>query len=314
MPPSIDKFLRDLDWNLLKVFDEIVRSKGVSRAAQTMSRQQPSISSALRRLESHLGATLCRRGPSGFELTDEGAILAEICEEVRGRIGQIPTRLDSVSGDLTGQIRFVLIQNLVSARFDAAIAAFSRQYPAVELLINLALWEQIESALERQEADIGVAPVGRMNETLRYDLLYREQHRPFCGRSHPLFGRSFDDPKDLGSETFVLPGIEEADGIRRYRARHGWGRKKAGESVHLEEVRRLVVAGIGIALLPEEMLEVDVRAGLLWPLMPPQADAQENIYVITNPRSARTRSVQSFLQLLTLCEEQESHLSPPRER
>ena len=73
------QFARNLDWNLLKFFHEIAEARSVTGAAQELNRKQPALSLALRRLEERLGVTLCQRGPTGFELTDEGRILAEAC-------------------------------------------------------------------------------------------------------------------------------------------------------------------------------------------------------------------------------------------
>jgi DNA-binding transcriptional LysR family regulator len=297
------KFERNLDWNLLKIFNEIASSGGVSRAASTLARQQPAVSSALKRLEEHIGVVLCRRGPKGFELTDEGKAVAAICQRIGEFVTQIPGRVEDATVALTGHLRLIMVQNLVSNVLDKTIADFSHLHPNVELLINIALLQEIETVLLRQAAEIAVAPVATQNEALRYDFLYREQHRPFCGRSHPLFGRSFDDPHGLSDEVFVLPGVEEAEAVKAYRSRFGWGRKSIAQSAYLDEVKRLVVAGLGVGFLPEEMLETDVRLGLLWPLMPPQADAQADVFVITNPQTPRTRAVQRFLDLLHVNQE-----------
>lgn len=292
------KFERNLDWNLLKVFNEIASSRGVSRAANSLARQQPAVSSALKRLEEHIGVVLCRRGPRGFELTDEGKAVADLCQRIGELVAQIPGRIEDSTETLTGHLRLIMVQNLVSPVLDQTIADFSHQHPNLELLINIALLQEIEDVLIRQEAEIGVAPVATTNGVLRYDFLYREQHRPFCGRSHHLFGRTFNDSQDLSEEIFVLPGLEEAEAVRLYRAKFGWGRKSIAQSAYLDEVKRLVVAGLGIGFLPEEMLETDVKLGLLWPLMQPQPDAQADVFVITNPQAPRTRAVQRFLDLL----------------
>ena len=74
--PMASDELRKLDWNLLRVFSEIARAGGVSEAARKMGRKQPAVSLALKRLEAHLGAKLCERGPAGFRLTEEGEFIA----------------------------------------------------------------------------------------------------------------------------------------------------------------------------------------------------------------------------------------------
>jgi DNA-binding transcriptional LysR family regulator len=118
------KFERNLDWNLLKVFHEIAVARGVSRAADSMARQQPAVSNALKRLEDCTGVVLCRRGPSGFELTDEGRAVAEICAMVQTQIGRIPGRIEEATAVLGGQLRLVMVQSLVCSVLDRPISAF----------------------------------------------------------------------------------------------------------------------------------------------------------------------------------------------
>jgi LysR family transcriptional regulator, transcriptional activator for bauABCD operon len=292
------RFLRNLDWNLLKVFAEVARSGGVSRAARIMARQQPSVSSALKRLEGHLGVVLCRRGPAGFGLTDEGKVVLEACEKIGGIIASMPGAFEEISGELRIQLRMVTVSNIVSPTLDATIARFHHRYPRSELLINVAPCPEIPQMILDHVAEIGVAPVERKNDQLNFQLLYREQHVVVCGANHTLFGKAFDNPKALAGAAFVLPGVDEAEPVRRYREMHRWGQHHAGGSLDLNEVRRMVVAGVGVALLPLEFLEDDIRAGRIWQLMKPAAELQDDIYVITHPGNPRRHAVEIFLDFL----------------
>ena len=93
MLPTAVNFSRKVDWNLLKTFHEIAEAGGVSRAGRALRRKQPALSLALKRLESELGVTLCRRGPRGFELTDEGMLVAETCRSLNALVRNVPKRL-----------------------------------------------------------------------------------------------------------------------------------------------------------------------------------------------------------------------------
>jgi DNA-binding transcriptional LysR family regulator len=298
MSSSGSKFERNLDWNLLKIFHEIAIAGGISRAADSLTRQQPAVSNALKKLEDYMGVVLCRRGPSGFELTAEGRAVAEICEGVHRFIGQVPGRLEEAKSVLIGQLRVVMVQNIVCDTLDRTIADFSRAHPEAELHVGIAPLQEVENAIATGAAEIGVTPKSASNAALDYTFLYREQHRPFCGRAHGLFGKSVADARTLSVEAFVLAGSEEPETVTLYRERFGWGKRCAAQSPYLEEVRRLVVAGLGIGFLPEEMLEHDVGSGLLWPLMEADEDAQNDVFVVSNPQGSRRRAVQCFLSIL----------------
>lgn len=60
---------RTLDLNLLRVFDEVMAERSLTRAAANLSLTQPAVSNALRRLRDALGDDLVRRGRAGMTPT-----------------------------------------------------------------------------------------------------------------------------------------------------------------------------------------------------------------------------------------------------
>jgi len=293
-----DRFPRDLDWNLLKVFNEIVRSGGVTRAAGLLARRQPAVSLALRRLEDRVGTVLCRRGPGGFALTDQGQLLAELCRNIDALVRHIPGDIADPAEGLRGSLRIQLISNLVNENVDETLAAFKVRCPQVQLELDVATWHEVEANLLKAEADIGVAPTRFIHPELRYELLFRELHRPYCGRRHRCFGKVYADPAELAEEDFVLTGADEPDALREYRLQHGLGRRVSGQSEHLEEVKRLVVAGVGIGFLPTGLVAPEVRRGEMWPVTPPSDEPAMEIHAITNPSGPRRRACDIFMDLL----------------
>jgi DNA-binding transcriptional LysR family regulator len=289
------KFSTELDWNLLKVFNAIVEAGGVSPAARLIGRKQPAVSLALKRLEAEVGARLCLRGPGGFRLTDAGRRVAEIAAGLERGVTELPPSLSAAAREVRGRIRLQLISNVVSPALDRALAAFHARYPEVDFVIEVDTWDAIGRALLRGEADIGVAPARFQHAQLRYDLLSHEVQRPYCGRGHPLYGRRVANPAALADHGFVLTGDDEPDDLTKFRLRHGLGRHLAGVSEHLEEAKRLALAGVGICFLPEEFARPEVRQRRLWPLGEGRQGPTMALYVITNPGAPGHLAGQLFL-------------------
>ncbi|GLS16607.1 LysR family transcriptional regulator [Hydrogenophaga electricum] len=65
----IDRNFRTLDLNLLRVFDEVMAERNLTRAAHNLAMTQPAVSNALRRLRESLGDELVRRSGYGVEPT-----------------------------------------------------------------------------------------------------------------------------------------------------------------------------------------------------------------------------------------------------
>nr|WP_197508955.1 LysR family transcriptional regulator [Hydrogenophaga crassostreae] len=70
-----DRNFRSLDLNLLRVFDEVMAERNLTRAAHNLSMTQPAVSNALRRLRESLGDDLVRRAGYGVEPTPVGLAL-----------------------------------------------------------------------------------------------------------------------------------------------------------------------------------------------------------------------------------------------
>ena len=66
---------RTLDLNLLRVFDEVMAERSLTRAAHNLSLTQPAVSNALRRLRDALGDDLVRRSGQGMEPTPRALAL-----------------------------------------------------------------------------------------------------------------------------------------------------------------------------------------------------------------------------------------------
>ena len=66
--------VHDVDLRLLRVFVAIVECGGLSAAESRLNIGRSTISAHLSDLEVRLGIKLCKRGRSGFELTETGRV------------------------------------------------------------------------------------------------------------------------------------------------------------------------------------------------------------------------------------------------
>lgn len=306
------RFCLELDWNLLKIFHGIVEANGVTSAANALWRKQSTISLALQRLEKSVGKKLCRRGPAGFELTDEGRIIYECVSEFYAKVDRIPDSLDNSSTELRGKLRLRTISNFVSAKFDRVLVDFSTRCPLVELNIEVAPWETISLAVLRNEVDIGIAPVQAQYPELQYEFLTREVHLVYCGKRHHLFGTTVKSVEDLSEEPLILTGADEPESLTFYRLQHGLGKRVAATTPNLEEAKRLTLLGLGVCLLPARMAATDVKNGTLWPLTSKTIGIIGcDVHAITNAHAPKRLMVDIFMEAVARKLHRASGSSPP---
>ena len=301
--PTTTHARREFDWNLLHTFMVIVQEGSITRAAHRLLLRQPTVSNALKRLEDQLGRRLIDRGPGHFETTEHGAVLYRECQEICGTIGRLHQVMADGESELTGELRIHMASHVVFPPLDDALAEFHAQHPRVTFDIEVATSAAVIDAVRAKEATLGICLVSQPDPQLEHRILFREHFGFFCGPRHPLFGRSGLGIEDLRGETFVSFKTDRlTDALRPVavlRAQLQMYGQVVGTSSNLEEVRRMIVAGLGIGPLPIHVVERDVQAGILWQL-PPYADPPAiDIYRVTNPRATLGRAERMFLDTLS---------------
>jgi len=288
-------FARTIDWNLLKVFLEIVRAGGIGAAARTLGKQQPSISASLKRLEDQLGARLFDRSTAGIRITPAGKALQALCEDLFETVRMAQHQVAQATKQVGGAVRIQLVSSIVCTEFDEAIASFHRRHPAITMELRVSPWRGVLEALASGEVEVGIGYEGAAGPELVYEPMFIETLQLYCARAHPLYGRKLERLADLRREGFVLTGADEPEAVTRLRSRHGLGEEQAGLAEDVHEALRLVSMGVGIGFLPEGAAESEVRAGRLWPLLPDEQQVAYEIFLISRADPSRDTATQLFL-------------------
>lgn len=302
MQPRLDRLVWELDWNLLRTFVVIAEEKSITRAAERMMLKQPSVSNALKRLEERLGRRLVERDANRFELTEVGRLVYEESIEVFGTVSRLPVLVRDARDEVTGHVAIAVASHVVSPLFDRALAEFHSQHPRASLAISVAPSVDVARQVRERRASFGLGLVSQRDPALEYGIVYREFFGFFCGPKHHLYKRSGLTLGDLAGETSVSFQTDHvSDALRPIallRSEAKLDARVVGVSSSLEEVRRMIVAGLGIGPLPLHVARRDLEDGLLWRLPPYDAPPAIDIFLITNPKKSLNRAEKALLAAL----------------
>lgn len=297
--PRPERLVWDLDWNLLRTFVVIAEVKGITRAAERLNLKQPSVSNALRRLEDRVGRRLVERDATRFELTEVGRLLYEQSVEVFGTISQLPLLMRGISDDVTGHVMIATASHVVSPLFDQALSEFHSNYPHASITISVAASTEVAKQVRERRASFGICLVSQRDPALEYAMVYREFFGFFCGPQHRLYGQTGLTLTDLRGEPSVSFQTDHiSDALRPVALLRSEARLNAdvvGVSSSLEEVRRMIVAGLGIGPLPLHVARRDVADGMLWRLPPYDAPPAIDIFLLVNPDKVMNRAEKALL-------------------
>jgi DNA-binding transcriptional LysR family regulator len=300
MTSSPEKLARDLDWNLLRTFVVLADAGSITRAAEVLGLQQPSVSSALKRLEGHLGRQLIDRKPGRFALTEAGRLLYDEAVDITGAILRIGTAIREVQEVVQGHVTIAIASHVVCPLLNDALGEFHTRHPAATLSIDVSASREALEKLLARRVSFAICLVKDRNPKLEYRRLFREFFGLFCGPSHPLFGRKGLAVTELAGQaavSFVTDQMTDAlRPVTLMRAAAGLEDRVVGSSANLEEVRRMIVAGLGIGPLPLHVVREDVAMGRLWRLPPYDDPPAIDVHVVWNPRARLNRAEASLLQ------------------
>ncbi|MCA1441773.1 LysR family transcriptional regulator [Ensifer sp. IC4062] len=294
--------MTDINLNLLRSFFMIAEERSLTRAAARLSMSQPSVSQALQRLEEQLGCQLVLRDSRRFELTARGQKIYEECDEIFRSVERIGQLTQERIVEEFGEVRIQIISNLESPLINEALRLYHQRHPSVTWVVEVQNSQDTIKRIQAEKGGIGFCLLSRPVFSLNCELMFREEFSVYCGAEHPFFGRKEVEKRELRQESFVsFTCATEGMGLEPMAVLSqslGLGERISGQSPNLEEVRRMIVAGLGIGILPLTAVHDEVAKGLLWPLEIKGYPLGADVFLVTHPEGAYSTAERNFLDLI----------------
>jgi DNA-binding transcriptional LysR family regulator len=223
--------VQDIDLNLLRVFDAVLRERGVTPAAARLGLTQPAVSNALARLRALFGDALFVRTSTGMDATP---FARGVAEPVRQALALLESALAHGPGfepaSSTRAFRFYM-SDLGQIEFlPPLIERVQRAAPGVRLEAAALDVEDIAGALGTGALDLAIGFLPGLGPPVRRRALFRDPYMCLMRADHPikaLTKRKFLDASHAlvtyrGGHRVVEEALERAGLARRARLRAAW--------------------------------------------------------------------------------------------
>jgi len=292
--------LSDIDIRLLRVFRVVAESGGISAAELELNIGRSTISRHIKDLEIRLGMTLCRRGRSGFSLTDEGRKIYQATLRLLGSLDEFRTEVDDVHRRMSGTLALALFDKTASnpeCHIHKALALFDARAPEVALDIYVEPLNEIERGVMEGRFQLGVIPSHRSSPSLDYHPLFEEQMYLYCGYGHPLFSRA-----DITIQKQDILDCKYA-GLGYHSPNMEIGRRLAMErdaTVYDQEaIVHFLLSGRYLGYLPDHYAKPFIEQGLIRSLGVDTFQYRCHFQAIVRHAPKPSRVLQTFLDCLT---------------
>jgi DNA-binding transcriptional LysR family regulator len=146
-----------MDPRRLLTFRVVAHEQSFSRAAERLSRSQPSVSNQVALLEAEVGVRLLHRGRRGLRLTAAGELLLEHADQVAWRLELADTQLAALSGERREQVRVGCFPTSMASLVPAAIERLRESHGNVRVLLSEVTANTLEGRLLSGEFDIALS-------------------------------------------------------------------------------------------------------------------------------------------------------------
>lgn len=283
----------------MEVFVRVVEQGGFSAAARACRMTPSAVSKLVARLEARLGARLVNRSTRRFLLTAEGCAFYERATRILADIEEAE-RSAGAGEQPSGRIRLNTSSAYATHILAPILPDFLRLHPAVSLDI---VQTDLVVDLMADRTDIAVR-AGPMKSSSLVARKLGDTAMVIVGA--PDYLARAGTPRTLAD----LEGHERL-GFGYVRAIEGWPLRDGGETVLLpatgrvqasegEALRRLALAGIGLARLATFMVRDDIATGRLVPVLeafnPGDREAFHALHIGGGgPLPSRVRALLDFL-------------------
>ena len=189
---------RTLDLNLLRVFDEVMAERSLTRAAHKLAITQPAVSNALRRLREALGDELLVRQGQGVEPTPRALALWPVIREALQQLQDTLTPGEFHPSTATATFVLAMADATAATLIPPMFSLLEREAPGIGIRVLPLTTRDPRSLLEAGEADmaVGYFPAALADLTARaqsgalvaFDSrrLYEGEYLCVMRQGHPL--------------------------------------------------------------------------------------------------------------------------------
>jgi DNA-binding transcriptional LysR family regulator len=248
----------------LRVFRAVVEAKSFRRAGDMLGLAPPIVSRAIAALEQRLGTRLFNRTTRQISLTESAERVYERCCRVLDDVAALEADAIAETHVPAGMLRLVAHTTAAVERLVPLISTFKLKYPSISLDVTLT---ERPVDLVAEGFDLGIVlPFMLSTDTAVTRLLERMRLAVFATNEYLKSHPRPTHPTQLEEHLFVtMPPA-----LRKPQLTFLTEQDEVAVPIRYDIVsnnavfnRAMVLRGLGLGLLPAELVEPEVRAGRL---------------------------------------------------
>jgi LysR family hydrogen peroxide-inducible transcriptional activator len=223
------------------------------KAAERTFVSQPTLSAQLKKLEEYLGVKLVERQPKNVQLTEVGRQIVQRARLMLEQGEEIVALARNHTDPLSGRLKVALIPTVGPYVLPRVMPRIRKALPNLGLMLYEYQTGPLLKRLRDGDIDVGILALPADAEGLESRALYEEAFLLAVPQHHALAEKPQIRVQDLKGQALLL--LEDGHCLRD-QALEVCTRVDVHEvedfrATSLETLRQMVIAGLGVTLLPE---------------------------------------------------------------
>lgn len=249
--------LKDLDLNLLVVFNQLLVERRVSRAAEALGLTQPAVSNALARLRKRLGDELFLRTSRGMEPTP---FAEQLAEPVAYALGMIHGALNQRAAfdPATSRRAFALAMTDIGEIYflPGLMEALAREAPGVSITTVRDSAVNLKDEMQAGRVDLAIGLLPQLKAGFFQRRLFRQRYVCMLRKGHRLAKRRLSLEAFTAADHVMVVAAGTGHGqVDEILARKGIARRVRLTVPHFVAVGHILASTDMVATVPERFAE-----------------------------------------------------------
>ena len=258
----------------LRYFVAVGEALSFTKAAVNLHLAQPSLTRQIQDLEEEIGVRLLNRNKREVNLTEEGRSFLSDAKRVLAHSAEIIESVQRLSRHEVPALNIGYVANLFPASLPSTLAAFQRKFPTVSInLFDMTYGDQFR-ALEDGRIDLGFVDSRKPIEErgLQFRSIASDKVVVALAKGNVLAKSAVIKLKDLKAMFFIGMSESSYPGYRDWLTatchRAGFVPRVLQDAEIERTVIQAVEAGLGVALLPDQVKKLPHENVVFRPLVP----------------------------------------------
>lgn len=252
--------MKNITFRQLKSLISIESHGRVAEAAKALGLTAPAVTLQLKQLEAEAGVQLFERLSHGMCPTEAGRVVLDAAKEIEERLQLLSDEINAFKGIKRGRLTVGAVSTV--RYFAGSIAAaFSEKFPNIDLEFII---DRRLATIERlKNRSVDMVLIGRppRDISVRAVIFGEQSIVAVCSPVHPLLKSASISKAEIAAEHFIVRG-RDSD-TRPYFDRFIGVEHSATEMDSIEDIKRAVMADVGVGFLSLDSVAEEVSAGTL---------------------------------------------------